>query len=271
MSERARRTSGRDRSLGEAFGSARPRPPAGPHRKANKAFTLIELLVVIAIISLLVSILLPSLRKAKVVAYRVVCLANQRHVMQAGQVYAGGNDGKFPKMVVYTWEYLWATRTDGSHDHLPAAEAFLKCLGEYSLMYCPARAEGGHFPGGTPESRWRQYSQTWTHITDYWMFFGFSIQNISGTNWPIGPDYGPGSDEYGPPGEVLILACNPEGEGVGPYGGQVFPGNHGPDGCVSGLLDGHAEFVPKSELRRRPITLIHRWIRYPYMGHPYAP
>jgi len=54
----------------------------------NRAFTLIELLVVIAIISLLVSILLPSLNRAKDLAKEVVCLTRQKQIGTAIMMYA---------------------------------------------------------------------------------------------------------------------------------------------------------------------------------------
>lgn len=64
--------------------------------KRIKAFTLIELLVVIAIIALLVSILLPSLKKAKDLAETVMCKTNLRNLHSAAMLYAQKYDGALP-------------------------------------------------------------------------------------------------------------------------------------------------------------------------------
>ena len=62
----------------------------------RKAFTLIELLVVVAIIALLISILLPSLSRARELAKRAVCASNQRGIGQGMHIYANDNREWFP-------------------------------------------------------------------------------------------------------------------------------------------------------------------------------
>jgi len=56
-------------------------------KKRNKAFTLIELLVVIAIIALLLSIMMPALRKVKEQARKVVCASNLSQTGKALEAY----------------------------------------------------------------------------------------------------------------------------------------------------------------------------------------
>ena len=64
-------------------------------RKKVSAFTLIELLVVVSIIALLVSILLPTLGRAREQARRAVCLSNLRQLALAELIYAYGNEGDY--------------------------------------------------------------------------------------------------------------------------------------------------------------------------------
>jgi prepilin-type N-terminal cleavage/methylation domain-containing protein/prepilin-type processing-associated H-X9-DG protein len=64
-------------------------------RHKLKAFTLIELLVVIAIIALLISILLPSLSRARELSKRLVCSSNMKGIGTSAKIYANDNQEKW--------------------------------------------------------------------------------------------------------------------------------------------------------------------------------
>ena len=65
---------------------------------SRDAFSLIELLVVVSIISLLASVLVPSLGRANDAARQLTCLSNQRVLGLAFSCYAGDNRGRLPRV-----------------------------------------------------------------------------------------------------------------------------------------------------------------------------
>ena len=64
----------------------------------QRGFTLIELLVVIAIIALLVSILLPSLSRAKDLARDAVCQSSLRQISTTVALYSHDHSDRYPAM-----------------------------------------------------------------------------------------------------------------------------------------------------------------------------
>ena len=112
----------------------------------RNGFTLIELLVVIAIISLLVSILVPSLTAARDLAKMTVCRSNMHNIGLALHLFAGDNQDTFPMFTtdLYLLKKDWVWCAHG----LLYRDNYIQ---EPSVFYCPmnlwASGPGGFRPG----------------------------------------------------------------------------------------------------------------------------
>lgn len=73
----------------------------------KRGFTLIELLVVIAIIALLLSVILPSLKKAKEYAKMIICRSNLKQIGLAANLYAEDNETYIPRGGEYDVWFLY--------------------------------------------------------------------------------------------------------------------------------------------------------------------
>ena len=105
------------------------------------AFTLIELLVVVAIIALLLSILLPSLERARAQARKIVCLTNLQSQGKAANFYASDNDGFMPR----------GLQTVGRREYQSFATAIFPYLGYTGFQEALWDGnDGGEGSGGRP-------------------------------------------------------------------------------------------------------------------------
>lgn len=64
----------------------------------HNGFTLVELLVVLGIITVLISLLLPSISRARLSAQSVACASNMREIYNYAAMYAQTNQGFLPSL-----------------------------------------------------------------------------------------------------------------------------------------------------------------------------
>ncbi|MBS3734217.1 MAG: prepilin-type N-terminal cleavage/methylation domain-containing protein [Phycisphaerae bacterium] len=136
-------------------------------------FTLLELLVVIAIIAALVSILMPSLEQARVLARRTQCLANLSSLGRTMASYHADNGETFWPCVVYdhpepgTHTYFWGTATVPV-DRAPSG-LMQYCDGKVGYLLCPSMRWGQYVPqGGVDEPTTTYGYNAWCLDPAYW-------------------------------------------------------------------------------------------------------
>lgn len=141
-------------------------------------FTLIELLVVIAIISLLVSILLPSLTKAKELARRAVCASNL-HQIGTGLAMYQSEEGRLPlHNAANPWEIARTSPGFSVNNLRPILQQMSG--GQPMVYYCPNVGYGPNTDEGWFLAESGAGGQVWS--IGYSLISGLET-NGAGTAW----------------------------------------------------------------------------------------
>ena len=235
------------------------------HCRKSRGFTLVELLVVIGIIALLISILLPSLNRAREQANRIKCASNLRQIGQSINIYANENRGAFPRTyfnvsmpaeIITTTTGYGGTAAmpkefkDAGANNIPASLFLLMRTGDITpeVFICPSsQGERGFAPGDDIQwhMNWKDIplNLTYSYIVPFpsadARAAGWKLNYTLNSDFPIAADMNPGDTGGNPTDDLEIAANAPRNTML-----DSNSNNHAGDGQNVLYADGHVDWQP---------------------------
>jgi len=159
----------------------------------RRAFTLIEMLVVTAIISTLVSLLLPSLGRAREAGRSSMCRSNQRQLATAATTYA--NDGQDWLNPLEDYRYPGGVKVETTfrvllYDYVGEMPKIFDCPSEQTAVYADGLSQSDAAYGSLTLGPGTDWSRLYgvLHPYERWNASGIGIAGVhwirnSDSNW----------------------------------------------------------------------------------------